>query len=1341
MERKPLISVVVPVYGTEKYLRECLDSILNQTYENIELIVVNDASNDNSEDVINEYLQNYDNIKYVRHSKNRGLFRARISGAEEATGDYIAFVDSDDYISLDYYRLLISKALKTGADMVVANTVFHNLDNSKTIKQLYQICFTKDILEGNEIRDNFFEQQGYCFSWHTVWNKIYSIELWNKCFDHYKNMDKHLIMTEDIAFSVPLLYSAEKLTYIDTAHYFYRKTENASTSSENISFVKFCKNVGDIKTAFDFAEKFLVEKKVDEKYKAAFLKFREKYVRMWRTLQKNKFPNDLKANKLIYDLLPGYAKQQRPDEFCFDVVSADYSSGIDNIKNNILDKNVKCVSFDIFDTLICRPFYNPTDIFELMQYEFEKISNNKYNISFAKIRTLSEKYARRKLNNFEDVSLSEIYDSMKKQFNIDEDIADKMYQLENEYEIRFANERKIGKELYEFAHDVGKMIVLTSDMYLEYETIEKILAKNGYNYHETLYLSSKERALKATGLLFKRMLKGTKLKPDSVIHLGDNWNSDIVAAQKLGIRISFLPKAKEVFENVINGIKTNNCGWLDKYAAGPVVDYKAARKSISYRSMLAIVANKFFDNPYVSFNNKSDLNCNPYMIGYYAVGMHCLGIAKWLQSDVSDKGIENIYFLARDGYLPKLAFDLINNNEKIKSHYIHASRTLIMPLMINDKVDLYDLPIDFHNHSPLSVCKQLEFCSKISSDKMVEYLNKFFVVDANFKNENDFIKFIDFFADNMFDETKLKNTQQALKKYYSKIEDRSVTFDMGYSGRIQSGISKACGRPIDGYFIHSDNDNIYSEERKNGYKIQSMYDQVPSSTGIMREYLLSDISPACVKLETNGTNIVEKYDEDNVGVPEKFIIKMIQKGALDFIKDYLNLLGEYAYILPVQPKELSYPFEYLLRFSKNEDRKIFSLCRFEDSFYGNIASVSADRLFNNQICDIEQYNLPQDYIPLQKVELDIQLSDEDEQEDEDLNLEDFKNYNKGISKKVAFFYDKIDENDIEISDKFLKCANNTSNIVDWSAIKELINPVVVNNWYMTNPGGFDDGEFDVFVTSNLSWIQENTDITYLDKVLERIGDSVLLPINIGFSSTEEKKDFVLGEDSVNTLKKIAERCKSIGVKGEYTADILSKYGIKNSVIVGCPSMYKNISEMKKTSSNKMEVKNGTASFKPFYGELSDKEIDLLKFFEKNKFNLVETTTLDLSESNIKEKKIYSHLKSYENTKKIYFDIDSWRDSFEDVDFVMGMNFYNNVVALQSAVPALFVCYETTGREMCKFFNLPNIDISEFNPKKSVLDYLKYADYSSFVSSIDQKYDVFSKFLSENGVKINRVIEK
>lgn len=1341
MERKPLISVVVPVYGTEKYLRKCLDSILTQTYENIELIIVNDASKDNSKNIIKEYLQNYDNIKYVKHSKNRGLFRARISGAEEATGEYIAFVDSDDYISCDFYRLLISKALKTGADMVVANTVFHNLDNSKTIRQLYQICFTKDILEGNEIRDKFFEQQGYCFSWHTVWNKIYSIKLWNQCFEHYKNMDKHLIMTEDIAFSVPLLYSAEKLAYVDTAHYFYRKTENASTSSENISFVKFCKNVGDIKTAFDFAEKFLVEKKVNEKYKAAFLKFREKYVRMWRTLQKNKFPNDLKANKLINDLLPGYTKQQRPDEFCFDVVSADYLSGIDNIKNNILDKNVKCVSFDIFDTLICRPFYNPTDIFELMQYEFEKISNNKYNISFAKIRRLSEKYARRKFENFEDVSLSEIYDSMKKQFNIDEDIADKMYQLENEYEIRFANERKIGKELYEFAHDVGKMIVLTSDMYLEYETIEKILAKNGYSYHEALYLSSKDRALKATGSLFKRMLKRTKLKPDSVIHIGDNWNSDIVAAQKLGIRISFLPKAREVFENVINGIQTNNCGWLDKYAAGPVVDYKAARKSIAYRSMLAIVANKFFDNPYVSFNNKSDFNCNPYMIGYYAVGMHCLGIAKWLESETSDKIIENIYFLARDGYLPKLAFDLINNNEKINSHYIHASRKLIMPFMINSKLDLYDLPIEFHNHSPLSVCKQLDFCSKISSDKMEEYLNQFLLADIKFKNENDFIKFIDFFADNMFDETKLQNAQQTLKKYYSKIEDRSVTFDMGYSGRIQSGISKACEKPIDGYFIHSDNNTIYSEERKNGYKIQSMYDYVPSSTGIMREYLLSDISPTCVKLETNGGNIIEKYEEDKVGVPEKFIINMIQKGALDFIKDYLNLFGEYAYILPVQPRELSYPFEYLLRFSKNEDRKVFSLCRFEDVFYGNIASVSADKFFNNQICDIEAYTLPHDMTPLQRMELDTKLSDEDEQEEKNLDLAECKKYSKRRPRKTCFFYDEITDKSISISEKMQKCADNTVNIVDWSAIKELTNPVIVKNWYMTNPGGFDDGEFSVFLTSNLSWIQENTDITYLDKVLERIGDSVLLPINIGFSSTEEKKDFVLGKGSVNTLKKIAERCKSIGVKGEYTAEILSKYGIKNSVIVGCPSMYNNISEIKKINSTKLDVKNGAASFKPFYGELSDKEIDLLKFFKKNKFNLVETTNLELSESNIKDEKMYSYLKAYEKTKKIYFDINSWRNSFEDVDFAMGMNFYNNVVALQSGVPALFVCYETTGREMCKFFNLPNIDISKFNSKKSVSDYRNLVYYSSFLSSIDQKYANFMKFLYENGVKINRVIEK
>ena len=107
------ISVIVPVYGTEKYLRKCLDSIINQTYKNLEIIIVNDHSPDNSQSIIDEYVKKDSRIISIINKKNLGLYHTRLSGFDVATGDFVAFVDSDDYLSIDAYRVMLANQEKT----------------------------------------------------------------------------------------------------------------------------------------------------------------------------------------------------------------------------------------------------------------------------------------------------------------------------------------------------------------------------------------------------------------------------------------------------------------------------------------------------------------------------------------------------------------------------------------------------------------------------------------------------------------------------------------------------------------------------------------------------------------------------------------------------------------------------------------------------------------------------------------------------------------------------------------------------------------------------------------------------------------------------------------------------------------------------------------------------------------------------------------------------------------------------------------------------------------------------------------------------------------------------
>ena len=113
----PKVSVIVPVYNVEKYIARCLTSLVNQTIEDLEIIVVNDGSKDNSEQIIKEFKKDYKNIIYVK-KENGGLSSARNFGLIYATGEYVAFLDSDDYVDRTLYQKMYEKAKTTNSDYV-----------------------------------------------------------------------------------------------------------------------------------------------------------------------------------------------------------------------------------------------------------------------------------------------------------------------------------------------------------------------------------------------------------------------------------------------------------------------------------------------------------------------------------------------------------------------------------------------------------------------------------------------------------------------------------------------------------------------------------------------------------------------------------------------------------------------------------------------------------------------------------------------------------------------------------------------------------------------------------------------------------------------------------------------------------------------------------------------------------------------------------------------------------------------------------------------------------------------------------------------------------------------
>lgn len=187
---QPLVSVVIPVYNAEKTLSSCLESVMNQTYANLEIIVVNDGSTDNSRTIIEDYAIEDSRI-VVFEKENAGLVQARKSGIDIASGKYIQYLDSDDTLHEDAVSLLVDKAEKTQADIVVAPFVFCN--DGKVQKSTFS-AFVE--LSGRDyLKKILFEKAYWC-----VWSKFHLRSLYQNEIER-----PEISLGEDAVLSTQLL--------------------------------------------------------------------------------------------------------------------------------------------------------------------------------------------------------------------------------------------------------------------------------------------------------------------------------------------------------------------------------------------------------------------------------------------------------------------------------------------------------------------------------------------------------------------------------------------------------------------------------------------------------------------------------------------------------------------------------------------------------------------------------------------------------------------------------------------------------------------------------------------------------------------------------------------------------------------------------------------------------------------------------------------------------------------------------------------------------------------------------------------------------------------------------
>jgi glycosyltransferase involved in cell wall biosynthesis len=218
------ISVIVPVYNVEKYLDKCVQSILNQTLNNMEIVLVDDGSTDKSGEIVNFYAEKDSRIKVI-HQKNQGVSVARNQGLLVATGEYIAFIDPDDWIDNSMFEKLYCEAIQNDCDVVISCFFREDINNNKSIKIFHPFQSNKLLLK-DDIRDDICSQLLMNGFFTAVWDKIYRRSFLEK----YKiRMYHDVIFREDYFFNMDVFGFAERVKYLPIAFYHYRNTPNSAS--------------------------------------------------------------------------------------------------------------------------------------------------------------------------------------------------------------------------------------------------------------------------------------------------------------------------------------------------------------------------------------------------------------------------------------------------------------------------------------------------------------------------------------------------------------------------------------------------------------------------------------------------------------------------------------------------------------------------------------------------------------------------------------------------------------------------------------------------------------------------------------------------------------------------------------------------------------------------------------------------------------------------------------------------------------------------------------------------------------------------------------------------------
>lgn len=431
-------------------------------------------------------------------------------------------------------------------------------------------------------------------------------------------------------------------------------------------------------------------------------------------------------------------------------------------------KKYDYVSFDLFDTLITRVVSSPSDVFDMVERVYLKNKISKIE-GFKSKRIVCEYEARKERIN-EEITLDDIYKKLLKYYKKEELVKIKELEKNIEISLCFRNEKM--SKYYDYCALKNKKIIINSDMYLPKDVIEKILKNNGYTNNYKVYVSSDTKVQKATSSMYKYILKDLNISKKDIIHIGDNKYTDFLIPLIIGI----------------NAIKINK-------------PKKSKNNSFDTR---------FLSNYLNLVEEKKEYFSS---FGYKSLGPLLYGFSYWLKEELENDNQNNIFFLAREGKIFKDVFEIINDNNKIKSTYMYASRrALMVPSLIKFKSDLLS-NIKYPKIKIETLFKafglEISYYNKLLKDLNITKSESLLLSDEKIK------LLINKISDDIY--LNSSKEEMVINKYFEQINfyGNVSIVDIGWFASMQRYLNILTnGNNIKGYYLGL---NINNDEFKKGY--------------------------------------------------------------------------------------------------------------------------------------------------------------------------------------------------------------------------------------------------------------------------------------------------------------------------------------------------------------------------------------------------------------------------------------------------------------------------------------------------------------------------------------------